>query len=429
MGKQSPPPPPDPTATVAAQEAANSASALQSAELNRINQSTPWGTSTYQITGHYPDGTPIYSQTTSLNPQFQNLLNLGTQGATQLAQTGISQLGNVSKTLGTPINTSGIPKITGSITDAAGTPGLTGSIDTSGLNPLQTQIGNGDYASQIRQAQDAAYGAQAQYLDPRFKNQQDEINNQLINEGVSPGSDAWNKAQQELSLQRNQAYQSAQDAAVAAGNQEQNTLFGQAATQGAFSNAANAQGFGQAAQQAGFGNQANQQGFGQGLQAAQLQNQASPAALSQLFALRSQPLNEYNALMTGTQVQSPQFNAYPTQNVANTDVGGITNQGYQNQLGYYQAQQAASPWNSLFSLGGSLGSAALISDRRLKREIKPAGFTNSGIPLYIFRYIDGVDMPEGEYLGVMADEVLPSIPEAVLMGDDGFYRVDYTRIR
>jgi len=232
-----------------------------------------------------------------------------------------------------------------------------------------------------------------------------------------------------LSLQRNQAYQSAQDAAISAGNQEQNTLFGQAATQGAFSNAANAQGFGQAAQQAGFGNQANQQGFGEGLQQAQLQNQASPAALSQLFALRSQPLNEYNALMTGTQVQSPQFNAYPTQNVANTDVGGIVNSGYQNQLGAYNAQMAASPWNSLFSLGGSLGSAAILSsDRRLKRDIRRVGETPSGIPIYEFSYKEGCG-PEGKYVGVMADEAREIIPEAVIEGDGGFLMVDYSRIR
>ena len=84
--------------------------------------------------------------------------------------------------------------------------------------------------------------------------------------------------------------------------------------------------------------------------------------------------------MTGTQVSSPQFNNYPTSNVA-TDVGGITSSAYQNQLAAYNAEQAASPWNSLFQLGGSLGSAAILgSDRRLKR-----GIGASAKPSAVFR--------------------------------------------
>ena len=428
MGKPSVPAAPDPTATIAAQTAANSQSALQTAELNRISQSTPWGSSNYSITGKYPDGTPMYSQTTSLAPAQQQELNIANQGGIALGNTALSQLGNVSNTLGQPINASGIPQITGSVTNPAGTPGLTGSINTNGLPAIQSQIGNGDYASQIQQAQNAAYGAQTQYLDPQFKNQQDELNNSLTNQGIAQGSDAWNKAQQQLSLQKQSAYQGAQDAAVSAGNQEQNTLFGQQATSGAFTNAAQAQGFGQAGQQAAFGNSANQQGFGEGLNQAQLQNQASPAALQQLFALRSQPLNEYNALMTGTQVSSPQFNNYPTSNVATTDVGGITNSAYQDQLAAYNAQQAASPWNSLFQLGGSLGSAAILgSDRRLKRDIVRVGQTSSGIPTYTFRYRDGMG-PQGEYYGVMADEARKIIPEAVIEHESGYLMVDYSRI-
>ncbi len=83
--------------------------------------------------------------------------------------------------------------------------------------------------------------------------------------------------------------------------------------------------------------------------------------MQQLFALRNQPLNEYNALMTGAQVQQPSFNAVPTANVANTDVAGIYQNNYQNQMAQYQAQAAANPLNSIFSLGGSLGSAAILA--------------------------------------------------------------------
>lgn len=297
VSKPSPPKPPDPTATIAAQNAANQSSALQTAELNRINQYTPYGDLTYATTGTYPDGTPIYTQTQTLAPAQQTLLNLGNTGAISLGQTGVNMLDQIQAAYGSPISTAGGPGIS--------------TVDAS-------QAGQ-DAA--IRQAQDAAYRTNTQYLDPQFQQARDQLTAQLANQGIQPGSDAYNTAVQNLGRQQNAAYQSAQDAAVAAGNTEQNTLYNQ---------------------------QAN---------AAQVNNQANAQFLQQLFAVRNQPLSEYAALASGSQPTQPNFAGFASSPVQPTNAAGIINQGYQNQLGYYQAQQAANPFNNLLSLGGTLGAA------------------------------------------------------------------------
>jgi hypothetical protein len=65
-----------------------------------------------------------------------------------------------------------------------------------------------------------------------------------------------------------------------------------------------------------------------------------------------------------------------------------------------------------------------LSDVRLKADINEVGITVMGLPLYQFRYLDGTDRFEG----VMAQDVIAKMPEAVIMGDDGYYRVDYARL-
>lgn len=65
------------------------------------------------------------------------------------------------------------------------------------------------------------------------------------------------------------------------------------------------------------------------------------------------------------------------------------------------------------------------SDARLKTDIEVVGSTVHALPLYRFRYKDA---PEQRYQGVMAQDVLKVMPDAVVMGDDGFYRVDYGKL-
>lgn len=268
MSKGSAPQAPDPAATAAAQTSSNVATANNNAALNRIDQYTPYGSSTYNITGTSADGTPSYAQTVSLSPGEQQLFDTSMAGQKVLGDTALSGLHNVQSTY------------------------------ANNFDPSQ-------YGASQQQAQDAAYKQQTLYLDPQYSQLHDNLNTQLANQGLSAGDKAYDTSQLNLNNQQQQAYQSAQNNAIGLGNQEQQVLFGQGLTQ------------------------------------------------------YNQPLNTYNALMTGAQVQNPSFSNVPGVNQANTDVAGITNSGYQNQLAAFNANQAGI--NNLFSLGGSLGAAAILA--------------------------------------------------------------------
>lgn len=388
MCAPAPPPAPNPADTINAQTAANKTTAIDNAALNRVNQYTPYGSSTYTTSGLDANGIPEYNQTVNLSPEQQQLYNMNTQGQISLGQTALGQLGNLQNAYSTPFSFGG--------------PNVTGSVANSGN--IQGRVNNGDYSAQIKQAQDAAYKSQTQYLDPQFAQQGESLDAKLANQGLQVGDKAYDNSQDQFGRQKQAAYQGAQSAAVQAGDQEQNVLYGQDLSSGQFANSA------------------QQQQFGQNLSAGNFNNAASAQSLSQALGLYNQPLNSYNALATGAQVANPTFNSVPTANVANTDVGGITNQGYQNQMSAFNASQQGI--NNLFSLGGSLGSAAILaSDRRLKRDITRVGQTAAGIPTYTFRYIDQEPM----YFGVMSDEVR-HIPGAVVTMANGYDGVNYAVI-
>lgn len=64
------------------------------------------------------------------------------------------------------------------------------------------------------------------------------------------------------------------------------------------------------------------------------------------------------------------------------------------------------------------------SDRRLKTDVTRIAAHAAGFGIYRFKYLWG----DAEYIGVMAQEVLEAMPQAVVRGDDGFLRVDYAAI-
>lgn len=145
------------------------------------------------------------------------------------------------------------------------------------------------------------------------------------------------------------------------------------------------------------------------------------SALQSQLALRAQPLNEILALAGQGQVQQPQFASTPSTGVAGTDVAGITNAGYQQQMAGYNANQ--STLGGLFSAGASL--IPLFSDIRLKTNIVRVGEHPIGVGIYEYDWIE-----TGEHdRGVIAQEVQKVRPDLV---DDthesGFLRVHYDRM-
>jgi hypothetical protein len=67
------------------------------------------------------------------------------------------------------------------------------------------------------------------------------------------------------------------------------------------------------------------------------------------------------------------------------------------------------------------GTSFAASDVRLKRDIVLLARLDNGIGVYRYRYI----WDDTLYVGVMAQEVLAIVPQAVQLGNDGYLRVDY----
>jgi len=86
---------------------------------------------------------------------------------------------------------------------------------------------------------------------------------------------------------------------------------------------------------------------------------------------------------------------------------------------------------SNFTAGlGMLGGLFGLSDIRLKTNIKKVGQVTDDIGLYTWDWTDeGKDLAkEQPTIGVLAQEVMKSLPEAVTKGIDGFFRVNYNTV-
>lgn len=137
--------------------------------------------------------------------------------------------------------------------------------------------------------------------------------------------------------------------------------------------------------------------------------------------------------------------------------GGFVNQGYNTALQGYgqnlgaytslgntsmntQAQQQAAMMSGLGSMAGALGGAALggggifgkaltaaPSDVRLKQNIKHIGDLKMGVKLYSFEYKPEFqdELGHGTFVGVMAQELIKVMPEAVSFRPDGYMLVNY----
>lgn len=211
-------------------------------------------------------------------------------------------------------------------------------------------------------AANAYYGRQTAYLDPQFNNERRDLKSDLTNQGVMQGSAAYGRAQDEQARHQAFSYDQARNQSLQVGDQAQQT------------------------------------------------------ALANALASRDMPLNELNALRTGTQVNNPSFQGQAQSNAGQTDIAGLVEQNYA------QRSANANNFNSgLFGLAGAATSALIPkpSDRRLKTDIEPVGKWR-GVMLYAYKYLGG----KYTHVGVMAQEV----PWAAVRQPDGYLFVDYGRI-
>ena len=317
----------------------NLAGAQAATAANRVNQYTPYGNLEYRQTGVDAQGNPIWSATQSMSPELQDIYG----SLTKSAQGTYSQ-------------------------------GFNPNLPSVGINPGES------YEQAIMRR-----------LQPTQERQSKQLDVQLANQGIMPGSEAYNTAKTQLSQAQNDQLTSA--------------------VVGGFST----------------GLAANQQQF------------AQDAAKYQM------PLNQLNAFRSAS---SPNYVApYNQGAIAGPDYLTAYNQSQQNQIAANAAAQSGqnAVTGGLFDIGSSLlGSSVggkildtgikaiggLFSDIRMKEKINLVGKTLSGINLYEFEY-----KPEfkeiagnGKFIGVMAQEVEKVIPDAVIETSIGYKAVDYSKI-
>lgn len=310
------PEPPDPKETAAAQAQMNRETAVTQTGLNAQNQITPQGSLTYEQIGTWPDGTPRFQATQTLNPQEQEIYNLGAQTRTNMGNIGVEQSDKIRNLLNEPVD-----------------------LSNDAVEGRLMELGR-------------------KRLDPMFAERGEQLRSDLINRGFREGTPAFEAEMRRFGEQQNDAY-----------------------------------------------NQLVLSGRGQSVQ--------------EILASRNQPINEITALLSGSQVSSPNFMNTPQTQVSGVDYAGMVNDNYQAELGAHNSMIGA-----LAGLGGAaMGAGAkmyMASDRRLKEGARRIGTADNGLPIYAFRYKGG----ERTFLGFMADEVEKVRPDAV--GEVGGYKVvDY----
>jgi hypothetical protein len=101
------------------------------------------------------------------------------------------------------------------------------------------------------------------------------------------------------------------------------------------------------------------------------------------------------------------------------------------QAGAYQQPSGLAKAGGIIGTLGQIGATLFGSDIRLKENIKKVDEGESGIGWYTWDWNEkakeiGVDDQPTE--GVIAQELIKIDPSAVMMGEDGYYRVDYSKV-
>lgn len=262
------------------------------------------------------------------------------------------------------------------------------------------------------QAQLAAFGAGLQ-------------NQQAYNQAVAQNQAMLAQQQQLQNAAQQQAFQQAV-ASGQFGNQAQLAAFGAGLQSTEAANQALAQNQAAALQQQQAANAAQTQAFNQALAAAQFGNTAQQQALQQQLLLRAQPLNEIIGLMGGSQIQMPQFGGYQPTQVAPAPIFGAAQAAGQNAMQQYGIAQSGlnaqmAGLGQLFGTAAGLGGLYMMrpSDRRLKSNIERVGTHPRGFGIYEY------DIDGRRETGVMAQEVMEVLPEAVKTMPNGYLAVNY----
>lgn len=262
MGKPAPPPPPDPKDTAAAATGTSVGTAIANTELGNVNQVGPTGSLTYSQSGTstYTDPytgqtyeIPNYTATTTLTPEQQAIFD-----STQAAQSSLGQ---------------------------------TAAQQAAYLQEYMAQPADFDTAA----VEEYLFGLGTDRLNPQFEQERAAMETRLANQGLTPGSAAW-------------------EAEMANFGQRQNDAYNQLALTG------------------------------------------RSQALNEMMMQRNQPINEIMALLSGSQIAMPNFAMNQPSTIPTTDTAGLINANYTQTYDQYlaQLQQQQNLLGGLFGFGAGL---------------------------------------------------------------------------
>jgi hypothetical protein len=241
-----------------------------------------------------PDGSLTYTQTGGFNdPSTGEFIPQYT------AETALSESAQkrFDTTNAATQNMADVAKVlSGQIMDTTGKP-----ISYDNLPELQ---GSGGYEASRKSVEDAMLARMQPALDKRRQ----DMERNLSGRGIKMGNTTWNEGFDEV----NRADNDARLAAIGAGGAEQSRLAG-------------------------------------------LDSATRAQTLQERNSQANEPINRLAALLSNTQVNTPQYQTYTPQGMATTDVAGLINQGYGQQMQAYQQkmQSRDAMYGGLFGLGAA----------------------------------------------------------------------------
>jgi hypothetical protein len=298
---------------------------------NRLNQTNAYGSLNYNQTGTDQYGNPTFTQTQTLNPQLQSAItnNFGQLGQAFNAPQFQGQDMASMNYFGSRLNQQQYDPRSMVNTEFDRSQLGANSLPSYGINPGQT------YSDAIMQR-----------LQPSLQRQTQALDAQLANQGIMPGSKAYETAKILQGQTQNDALTSAITQGMGVGLQANQQQFGQnfnvAGADLAARQAMNTQGM--AGNSLAYQQQLANQGLGM---------QAQGQAFNQALAEAMLPYQQANALKG---LASPSFASYAT--TMPTNYSGAMQQSYQGNLANANAQNA---YNNSFTSGlFNLGGAALM---------------------------------------------------------------------
>lgn len=441
-GGSSAPPPPDYTGAARAQAESSVETTNMANYANRPTINTPYGGQywTTQATTDPATGQRVtnWTQHTYLTPDSQAALDDQLAMQKGRSQAALDLMPSAQADISRPINYNTMPQW-------GATPTQSEFKELGQAGPLATSF---DYNKDIPKY-DQAYVQDLQnqalnYMRPDQEHQAEMLQSKLVNQGITAGSEAYNTAMRQMNDQQARDKYQALNTAMTQGSQMyanqlagQNQGYNQAQGAAAFGNQAIGQQQSLDQNVAQMANQNLQNKFSQQQNIANYQNSIRQAQIAEAQQRQTAALNNINALISGQQVSMPQmpsFNANQAAQPVNY-LGAAQAQG-QYSLQQQQMQNASdnSAMSGAFGLGGSLlgagaklGSAYMLSDKRLKtniRKIMDLKVNGKTLGWYRYNYLGS----DETYEGVLAQEVKKIKPEAVKRHRSGFDMVNYAEL-